>query len=619
MKKTKLFGWALVASMMSLSACSNDAEEVLTQESEIKLTSEITPSRAASNLQSEQIEEGQQIGVTITGSKSGDNYVNKLWTTDGEGGLSTEHIVYWANTNVDITAYHPYNEAWTSGTPTFTVNTDQSDEDNYLNSDLLFASRTDVAKNENGVSLTFAHKLAKINVNLQPEYPEMDLTNAVISICNTKTSTTFNLSDGSVPTTATGTIQEIKAGTGLTASAIVVPQTIASGSKFIKVVLGEKTFYYSLPNPKTLISGYSHNYTLTVKETALQIVNSSEITDWTDDNGNIGDANEADDTPYLTFSANEEQTLTMTKAIETLEYSIDGGSWTTLGTTTVTFGGYRGNLRLRGKSSIGTAVNTDDYARIMFGNNANVSCSGDIRTLVDYENHSTANTENARFCSLFEHCKFLTSAPSLPATTLAACCYFYMFQHCINLIEAPALPAITLANSCYEGMFLSCDKLTNPPLLPATTLAGQCYRNMFAFCESLQTPPSLPAKTIDLACYEFMFSGCSSLTQAPELPATTLQHWCYRSMFKDCTSLTVSPKLTATTLVTSCYENMFTGCSNLGEVTMLATNISAENCLTNWLDGVALSGSFIKASTMNSLTQGISGIPNNWKIQNYGE
>ena len=45
MKKTKLFGWALFASMISLSACSNDAEEVLAQESAKILTSEITPSR----------------------------------------------------------------------------------------------------------------------------------------------------------------------------------------------------------------------------------------------------------------------------------------------------------------------------------------------------------------------------------------------------------------------------------------------------------------------------------------------------------------------------------------------------------------------------------------------
>ena len=68
MKKTKLFGLAFLATTIcsSFSACSNDAEEVLAQESEIKLTSEITPSRVTSlDYQSTQIIEGQQVGVTI--------------------------------------------------------------------------------------------------------------------------------------------------------------------------------------------------------------------------------------------------------------------------------------------------------------------------------------------------------------------------------------------------------------------------------------------------------------------------------------------------------------------------------------------------------------------------
>ena len=295
MKKSKLFGLALVATMMgaSFSACSNDAEEVLAQESEIRLTSEINPSRVTSDLQSEHIADGQKIGVTITGSKSGNDYVNKLWTSDGEGGLSTTSTVYWANTDINVIAYHPYNEGWTSETKTFTVSTDQSVETNYLNSDLLFAtSSADVENKKNAISLTFSHKLAKINVTLQPEYQEMDLSSAVIGICNTKTSTTINLSDGTVPTEATGNVEEITAGTGKTASAIVAPQTMSSGTKFIKVVLDTKTFYYTLPTDKQLKSGYSHNYTLTVKETALELTTSSEIKDWTDANEDEGDAEE---------------------------------------------------------------------------------------------------------------------------------------------------------------------------------------------------------------------------------------------------------------------------------------------------------------------------------------
>ena len=224
MKKTKLFGLVLIAAISSFTACSNDTEEVFAKESEIRLTSEITPSRVTSDLQSTQLASNRSIGVTIAGSKSGDDYVNKLWTSDGEGGLSTEHAVYWANTNVSVTAYHPYNVDWTSGTQTFTVKTDQSVEENYLDSDLLWAKETEVSKSTNAIPLTFSHKLAKVNVTLQPEYPEIDLSSAVVSICNTKTSTTIDLFDGTVPVDAIGEVKEIKAGVGLTASAIVVPQ-----------------------------------------------------------------------------------------------------------------------------------------------------------------------------------------------------------------------------------------------------------------------------------------------------------------------------------------------------------------------------------------------------------
>jgi hypothetical protein len=45
---------------------------------------------------------------------------------------------------------------------------------------------------------------------------------------------------------------------------------------------------------------------------------------------------------------------------------------------------------------------------------------------------------------MFDGCTSLTTAPALPATTLAANCYSYMFYGCTSLTSAPALPATTL-------------------------------------------------------------------------------------------------------------------------------------------------------------------------------
>ena len=358
--------------------------------------------------------------------------------------------------------------------------------------------------------------------------------------------------------------------------------------------------------------------------------------------------------PYLTFTADAEQTMTIKAYLdysydesaldESMQYSVNGGEWAQLTAgKAITFGGDNGTLRLRGKSDNGTATSESSYARVFFGdNNVKVACSGDIRTLVDYENYATVSTANARFCRLFEGCESLTSAPELPATTLAdfcysdmfrRCtsltaapelpattlteyCYYYMFSYCTSLTVAPELPATTLADNCYYSMFWNCTSLTVAPELPATTLARYCYRNMFYDCKKLTTAPELPATTLADECYRSMFWNCQNLTKAPELPATTLAGYCYYYMFYGCTSLTAAPELPATTLAKSCYYQMFLGCTNLSNITMLATDISASGCLNDWVSGVASTGTFTKAAAMTSLPTGTSGIPEGWTVVN---
>ncbi len=91
----------------------------------------------------------------------------------------------------------------------------------------------------------------------------------------------------------------------------------------------------------------------------------------------------------------------------------------------------------------------------------------------------------------------------------------------------------TGAKYCYY-MFNGCTSLTTAPELPATTLAIECYYGMFSGCTSLTAAPELPATTLASYCYASMFSGCTSLTTAPELPATTLASYCYARMFTNC-------------------------------------------------------------------------------------
>lgn len=148
----------------------------------------------------------------------------------------------------------------------------------------------------------------------------------------------------------------------------------------------------------------------------------------------------------------------------------------------VPFGGDKGDLHLRGISPNGTLK-----AQIVFGNATPVACSGDIRTLVDWENYASADTRSAIFYGLFENCTVLTSAPKLPATTLAEKCYYSMFAGCTSLTEAPELKAAMLVEDCYNAMFASCTSLTSAPELPATTLVDNCYYQMFIHCTNLNS------------------------------------------------------------------------------------------------------------------------------------
>ena len=202
--------------------------------------------------------------------------------------------------------------------------------------------------------------------------------------------------------------------------------------------------------------------------------------------------------PYITFTADKEQKFkyydnygqAYQGANEYLEYSVNGGEWKkfdgVVSLSAVSFGGGNGDLRLRAKVGQGNYKESDAGPMFKFGNESvEVKCTGDIRTLIDYENYYCANTSNAKFMNFFNSMTNLKSAPDLPSMELASQCYCAMFKGCTGLTTAPKLPATTLASQCYREMFSGCTGLTTAPELPATTLVMLCYDKMFYDCSNL--------------------------------------------------------------------------------------------------------------------------------------
>ena len=354
-------------------------------------------------------------------------------------------------------------------------------------------------------------------------------------------------------------------------------------------ITADKTYYIAVP-AQTLAAGWSISFTATdgkvyKRKAAKQIVFKKNTV------VNLGTVKLEDFFPYVTFSAESEQTFTMNfygdfslGSEEFFEYRVGNGDWICFTTTIseIPFGGSKGDLQLRGISSKGTGYLDESadwhWCKVDFSTNSPVECTGDIRTLVDYTNYSEANTSNAGFVGLFENCTVLTSAPELPTSNLASDCYSYMFSGCTALATAPQLPATVLAEYCYSCMFSGCTALTTAPQLPATVLAEGCYSGMFEACTSLTSAPALPAQTLSNGCYTGMFSGCSALKTAPALPADKLAQDCYTSMFKACTSLTSAPALPAKELAESCYTSMFEACTSLRSAQKLPAQILSNGC-----------------------------------------
>ena len=290
-----------------------------------------------------------------------------------------------------------------------------------------------------------------------------------------------------------------------------------------------------------------------------------------------------DDTDYLTFTAEEDNSSVMLSLwTGTLEYSVNNVEWAAYTSNTSVALKNGETVRFRGGS------NNDKQLFSYFSKvtiNGKVACSGNIMTLVDYNDPDNATMGDSCFYRMFYGCTGLTSAPKLPATTLKYRCYEDMFNGCTGLTEPPALPATDLAAYCYSNMFNGCTGLTSAPALPATALADNCYNSMFSRCTGLTSAPELPATSLANSCYSNMFYGCTGLTEPPALPATTLADYCYWYMFWDCTGLTSTPELPATTLADYCYSRMFLGCTGLIEPPELPATTLADNCYIQMFSG----------------------------------
>ena len=626
MKYQKILGLVATAGLL-LAGCATDSDNSNTWLSDpnavhvsASVGSIFTRSNPAASDEAGQksFNKGDVMGVSNNGTSI--TYTYNKGTNDWQPG-SGSYLV-WDASDLTFQCWYPADgkNSYSKGY----IQEDQSNETEIAKSDYMTAAVTNLTEipGDRQLDVTLVRKTARLILNIQ-SFNDQFTDDTKVNHIRIASKASTEASETSIVNIKP--LQSGEGGIGTTYTALVIPGKVEGKLYF---TTDEATETPLVVKTGALEAGKSYTYNLIVGKNKVTIGNVT-VAEW--GKGDI-EGGKAFYAPYVTFTADAAQTFKMTTSgnynIDKLEYSLDGNNWTAVEKDKeVEFGGAKGSLRLRGKNPNGTASSSVyNYSNITFTHSdVKVACTGDIRTLLDWEYYKTVDTQNARFYNLFDHCTALTSAPELPAENLANYCYKSMFYGCSSLKTAPKLPAKTMASECYTHMFNGCSSLKKAPELPAETLAHACYSSMFQECYALESAPaSLPAKKMASQCYSWMFNGCSSLKVAPELPATELARNCYGGMFFNCENLTTAPVLSATALVDYCYDQMFNGCTKLSSITILApsdqiSGTSFYNSDSNWISETGTDASVtsrtLKVQDRDAYDALVTkGLPANWKI-----
>ena len=488
MKYQKILGLVATAGLL-LAGCATDSDNSNTWLSDpnavhvsASVGSIFTRSNPAASDEAGQksFNTGDVMGVSNNGTSI--TYTYNKGTNDWQPGNGS--YLVWDASNLNFQCWYP-----ADGKNTFNkgyIQEDQSSTEMIAKSDYMKAEVTTLTEipGNRQLDVTLVRKTARLILNIQNFNDQFDASTTKVNHIRIASKASTDASESSIVNIKP--LQNGEGGINTTYTALVAPGT-TEGHLYFSA--DESTETPLVVKTGTLEAGKSYTYNLIVGKNKVTIGDVT-VAEWGTDKI---DGGKAEFTPYVTFTADAAQTFKMTTsgnyAIDKLEYSLDGNEWTAVEKDKeVEFGGEKGSLFLRGTNINGTASNFSEYSTITFTDpNVKVACTGDIRTLQDWRNYNIVETNNARFCYLFNDCAVLTSAPELPAKKLAFYCYYGMFNGCTSLTATPELPATKLAYYCYSSMFIGCTSLTSAPELPATTLAEGCYSSMFADCTKLST------------------------------------------------------------------------------------------------------------------------------------
>ena len=273
--------YLLPLAALLLSGCTSDGSPEASPSAEASDAIVLTASmgeggatRGGQAIQATAFDEGELIGVEVTptGGSMQSSVYRAGAANEGHNPLTAySRAITWPANNgmVAIRAYYPSTVG--SSTTSFTVQADQSEDDDYKLSDLMYAEAVDDQPKVASVPLTFHHALSKIVINLVAGTNVDDdvLAQCVVAV---KACPTATITGGVATPVADGTAADdygyITIGTGAATAGIIVPQTLPGSSvaplPLIRVSLGDKNLYFKLRSSKTFEARKMYTYNLQV-------------------------------------------------------------------------------------------------------------------------------------------------------------------------------------------------------------------------------------------------------------------------------------------------------------------------------------------------------------------
>jgi len=622
MKKTIYYMTVLLALLMTAMACKDDATALSTKEIQLGAkVSQLTKTRAATyehlytgaicwvwadNTDGGTVTEADylkawQLTANANGSMTPDPTDKKLWPGSGELNFYALVGNFAENTFVGNTTSFPTEAI------THTIAADQTTEENYNQSDLMYGTLTEVTSDEYPM-IQFQHMLTQVQVALIAggSITQAQLATATVELLDMPTAVSFTISKSAAPAITAGaetndvqinTVTNIYGSNYNYATAIVAPHSV--DGHFVKVTYDSKEYYYDIT--KELLSGHTYKLNLMLKDKALVAIEGNEINGWTALPHNT-----------LTLSQEETEVVLQSSIAVTVDENTSGGTISVIsadpeiatvavennntinitgvaaGTTNITVTAAATNEYKVTKKNIAVTVRkktniitlSDTQIEIPSGSQTTVTVTGNLSgTYWSTSSNNTAIVTASRNSNKVT-ISGITAGTATVSVTAPANSTYDSATETITVTVIPSEPPFTI-EAIESGSIVITNPLTKTfywsvnggsltskytSSISINVNAGDVV-SFYATYNTLATSDNQTKINCTGNCY--IYGNIMSLVSRYNYTLETAlkDSYTFYGLFKNNTHLRNHPTkellLPATTLRTSCYKEMFYGCTGL--------------------------------------------------------